>query len=137
MSLEAAQGCQVRALAKLLYAYAEAGAPMISLITGRAIGEGYAVMSNKGNGADMVYAYPTAEISPVEAEAGGIILFGEKTGAAEYREKFASPMTAAQQGIVDDIVEPANTRQVLIDALDMAANKREPKLPKKHGVMPL
>lgn len=137
VSLEAAQGCQVRALAKLLYAYAEAGAPMISLITGRAIGEGYAVMSNKGNGADMVYAYPTAEISPVEAEAGGIILFGEKTGAAEYREKFASPMTAAQQGIVDDIIEPANTRQVLIDALDMAANKREPKLPKKHGVMPL
>lgn len=137
VSLDQAQSCQVRALSKLLYAYAEAGCPMVSLITGRAIGEGYVAMSNKGIGADVVYAYPSAEISAVEAEAGGLIMYDNKNKAGAFKEQFSSPMSAAKQGIIDDIIEPSAARKALIAAIDLAANKREQKLPKKHGVMPL
>ena len=137
VSLAQAQSCQVRALAKLLYAYAEAGCPMVTLITGRAIGEGYVAMGNKGTGADVVYAFPNAEISAVEAEAGGIILYGGKDSAEQFRETFASPMAAAKQGMIDDVIQPQDARRMTIAAIDLALNKREQKLPKKHGVMPL
>lgn len=138
VSLDLAQGCQARALAKLAYAYAEAGTPMISVITGKAVGEGYAAMGTKATGADLVYAFPTAQISSLPAEAGAIILFdGKKSAAGEYVEKFASAMVAAQQGLVDDVIEPAAIRRTLAAALLMVTNKREQKLPKKHGIMPL
>lgn len=137
VSLEGAQHCQIRTFAKLVSAYAESGAPMVSVITGKAVGEGYIAMGNKNCGADIVYAYPTAEISCLEAEAGSIILFDTKAKAAEYKEKFASPLAAAQQGLVDDIIEPADTRLMLIKAIEMASNKREQKLPKKHSILPL
>ena len=110
---------------------------MVSLITGKAIGEGYAAMANKGLGADIVYAFPTAEISAVEKETGAMILFDNKSKADEFAAQFSTAEAAAKQGVVDDIIEPAETRAKLIGALDMASNKREQKLPKKHGVMPL
>jgi len=138
VSAKAARCCQLRAMARLIAAYGEAGCPMVSVITGKAIGTGYVAMGNKSCGADLVYAYPTAEISCVEAEAGAIILYdGAKSRAGEYKEQFASPMAAAKQGVVDDIIEPGATRQCIIRAIEMAANKREQKLPKKHGILPL
>ncbi len=136
--LKAAKGSLLASIAKLVGAYAEAGAPMVSVITGRAIGEGYIAMANKNCGADIVYAYPDAEISCLEAEAGSIILFGGTAAQAEeYKEKFASPLAAARQGLVDDIIDPEDTRLMLIKAIEMASNKREQKLPKKHGILPL
>ncbi len=132
------QSVFLRALAKLAYAYAEAGTPMVSLIAGKAIGEGYSVMSNKGNGADVVYALQGAEIGCLNAEAGSIILYGgSKTSADEYKENFLSPLSAARQGVVDDVIRPEDTRFLLIKAVQAALDKREGKLQKKHGVMPL
>ena len=128
----------MRALAKLVYAYSEAGCPMISVITGKAIGEGYSAMSNKGNGADLVYALAEAQIGCMEAEAGSIVLYdGTKAHAAQYAADFLSAESAARQGIVDDIIEASQVRRVLIQALLMATNKRESRLSKKHGIMPL
>lgn len=125
-------------LAKLPYAYANAGAPMISVLVGKAIGEGYALMSNKGNGADLAYALEDAEIGCMSAEGGSIILFeGNKNRAAEYKEQFLSAASAARLGVVDDIVAREDIRRVLSSALNSAVNKRESKLQKKHGVMPL
>ncbi len=135
--LPCAQDNQVRDLAQMVFAFANAGCPMVSLITGKAIGEGYAAMANKGLGADIVYAFPTAEISAVEKETGAMILFDNKSKADEFAAQFSTAEAAAKQGVVDDIIEPAETRAKLIGALDMASNKREQKLPKKHGVMPL
>lgn len=130
--------CQLGAVAKLISAYSEASTAMVSVTTGRAIGDGYVAMSNKGNGADIAFAYPCAEISCVEAEAGAIIMMdGNKSAAGEYREKFAAAKVAAQQGVIDDVIQPAETRKMVLKALDMAVNKREQKLPKKHGVLPL
>ena len=132
------QGNAIRPLAKLAYAYAEAGTPMISIIAGKAIGEGYCLMSNKANGADIVYAFEEAEIGCLSAEAGSIILFGgNKASTDEYREKFLSPLSAARQGVVDDVISKENSRQMIIKALEAAINKREGKLQKKHGIMPL
>ena len=127
----------MRAVAKLAYAYGEAGCPMISVLAGKAIGEGYSAMSNKGNGADLVYALEGAQIGCVEAEAGSIILYDTKAKAGEYAEAFLSPISAAKQGIVDDIIAPADIRAALVQALSMATNKRESRLSKKHGIMPL
>ncbi|MGI6663975.1 MAG: carboxyl transferase domain-containing protein [Christensenellaceae bacterium] len=124
--------------AKLAYAYGEAGIPMISVFAGRVIGEGYTLMSNKANGADYVYALEGAEIGAVTAEAGSIMLFGgDQRNTAEYAEMFLSPLAAAKQGVVDDIVTKEALKEVLSSALEAAINKREAKLPKKHGNMPL
>lgn len=111
---------------------------MISVFAGRVIGEGYTLMSNKANGADYVYALEGAEIGAVTAEAGSIMLFGgDQRNTAEYAEMFLSPLAAAKQGVVDDIVTKEALKEVLSSALEAAINKREAKLPKKHGNMPL
>lgn len=128
----------MRALAKLSYAYAEAGSPMVSVLTGKAIGEGYAAMSNKGNGADLVYALPQAKIGCMNAEAGSIVLFGGTTeAAADYAETYLSAESAAKQGVVDDIVAPEHIRETIVAALLTATDKREQKPNRKHGIMPL
>ena len=128
----------IRALAKLIYAYGEAGCPMISVIVGKAIGEGYSVMSNKGNGADLVYALKTAKIGCMDEKAGSIVMYdGSISQSSQYASEFLSAESAAKQGIVDDIIAPEEIRTVLIKALSMVSDKREGKLSKKHGIMPL
>jgi len=130
--------------AKLLYAFAEATVPKITLITRKAYGGAYDVMSSKHIGADVNFAYPTAEIA-VMGPGGAINIIHknklnekEKTEAVvEYREKFANPYKAASLGYIDEIINPKDTRKKIIDALDMTSNKRKSNPPKKHGNIPL
>lgn len=135
--------------AKLLYAYSEATVPKITLITRKAYGGAYDVMSSKHIGADINLAYPTAEIA-VMGPAGAIdIVFRKELAAADdpvakkdelvenYRETFANPFKAAELGYIDAIIDPVDTRPRLIDSLEMLLNKRVDSLPKKHGNIPL
>lgn len=129
--------CMLRSLAQLAYAYAEAGCPMVSILK-KAIGEGYTAFSNKQNGADLVYAYEDSQIGCLKPQAGSIILFdGAKDKTQEYEAEFLSALSAAKQGLVDDIIVPQQLRSTLIRAIEVVCNKREAKLQKKHGVMPL
>lgn len=129
--------------AKLLYAFAEATVPKITLITRKAYGGAYDVMSSKHIGADVNLAYPTAEIAVMGPEGAINILYRklsdeEKAGAVdEYREKFANPYRAASLGYIDEIILPQDTRAKIIQALDMTHNKRKSNLPRKHGNIPL
>ena len=130
--------------AKLLYAYAEATVPKITLITRKAYGGAYDVMASKHLGADVNYAYPSAEIAVMgPAGAVNIIFRNEKNDEAlskqveNYRENFANPYKAAELGYIDEIIYPKNTREKLITALDMTKTKRESNPPKKHGNIPL
>jgi len=146
---EAERKGQVRDASKLVFAYGEASVPMVTVITGKAIGNGFVSMCPKGLGADMVFAWPDAEISCLAAEtAANIIMTDEllsaddpvekrKELAGMYAEKFANPFEAAKQGAIDDIIAPVETRQRVIAGLEMAFGKRELTTPKKHGVMPL
>ena len=139
----------VKDAAKLIFAYAESSVPMVTVITGKAVGAGFVSMCPKGLGADMVYAWPDAEISCLPAETAANILMSEtlkdakdpieerKQLAGKYAEKFANPFEAAKQGAIDDIIAPAETRQRVVAGLEMAFGKRELTTPKKHGVMPL
>ena len=135
--------------AKLLYAFAEATVPKVTLITRKAYGGAYDVMSSKHIRADLNFAYPTAEIAVMGADGAVNILYRrDLKGAAdpvakkaelvaEYREKFANPYEAAARGYVDAVILPADTRAVLIDAFDSLENKRDTNPPKKHGNIPL
>lgn len=130
--------------AKLLYAYAEATVPKITLITRKAYGGAYDVMSSKHLGGDVNLAYPTAEIAVMGPEGAINILHRgklndeEKANAVEeYREKFANPYRAAALGYIDEIILPQDTRFKIIQALDMTRNKRKLNLPRKHGNIPL
>ncbi len=135
--------------AKLIFAYAEASVPMVTVITGKAVGAGFVSMCPKGLGADMVYAWPNAEISCLASEtAANIIMTDElisadnpiekrKTLGGLYAEKFANPFEAPKQGAVDDINKPTETRHRVIAGLEMAFGKRDQVLPKKHSVLPL
>ncbi len=130
--------------AKLLYAFAEATVPKITLITRKAYGGAYDVMSSKHIGADVNYAYPTAEIAVMGPEGAINIIHRNKlndeekaAAVQEYREKFANPYKAASLGYVDEIINPRDTRKKIIDALDMTQNKRKSNPPKKHGNIPL
>jgi propionyl-CoA carboxylase beta chain len=129
--------------AKLLYAFCEATVPKITLITRKAYGGAYDVMSSKHIGADVNLAYPTAEIAVMGSEGAVNILYRdaspeEKSQYLEdYREKFASPYKAAERGYIDEIIYPKNTRYKLIEALEMTQNKRASNPPKKHGNIPL
>jgi propionyl-CoA carboxylase beta chain len=130
--------------AKLLYAFAEATVPKITLITRKAYGGAYDVMSSKHIGADVNLAYPTAEIAVMGPEGAINILYrgklsdDEKADAVlDYREKFANPYRAASLGYIDEIILPQDTRSKLIQALKMTQNKRQSNLPRKHGNMPL
>ncbi|MBQ2816406.1 MAG: methylmalonyl-CoA carboxyltransferase [Clostridia bacterium] len=135
----------IQAGAKLAYAYAEATVAKISVITGKAVGGGYAVMSSKALGADITYAWPKAAISPLNSDAAVRILYGEEIKAGksfaqlteEYENGPASPFAAAETGAVDDVITPESTRAHIINAVDMLCSKREIVTPRKHGNQPL
>ncbi len=129
--------------AKLLYAFAEATVPKITLITRKAYGGAYDVMSSKHIGADINFAYPTGEIAVMGAEGAVNIMqrnLSEKErikAIEEYRDKFANPYKAAELGYIDEIIKPRETRFKLIQALGMCQSKSETVPPKKHGNIPL
>jgi propionyl-CoA carboxylase beta chain len=139
----------IRHGAKLLYAYSEATVPKLAVITRKAYGGAYDVMSSKHIRADFNFAWPTAEVAVMGPEGAVNIVFRkelEEAGdpearraelIAEYREQFANPYTAAERGYVDDVIEPRRTRPVLCDALQTALTKREPRPRRKHGNIPL
>ncbi|MBE3560702.1 MAG: acyl-CoA carboxylase subunit beta [Ktedonobacteraceae bacterium] len=139
----------IRHGAKLLYAYCEATVPKITVITRKAYGGAYDVMSSKHVRGDINYAWPTAEIAVMGAEGAVNILFKSeiekaddpeqrrKELIAEYTEKFNNPYVAAARGYIDEIIEPRHTRTKLINALEMLKNKRDSNPPKKHGNIPL
>lgn len=130
--------------AKLLYAFAEATVPKVTLITRKAYGGAYDVMSSKHIGGDVNMAYPTAEIAVMGPEGAINILYrgklsdDEKANAVlDYREKFANPYRAASLGYIDEVILPQDTRYKIIQALNMTHNKRKSNLPRKHGNIPL
>jgi propionyl-CoA carboxylase beta chain len=129
--------------AKLLYAFSEATVPKITVITRKAYGGAYDVMSSKHIGGDINYAYPTAEIAVMGPEGAINILYRNysvderKKAVDEYREKFANPYKAASLGYIDEIIHPKDTRKKIIGALEMTRNKRKSNPPKKHGNIPL
>jgi len=139
----------IRHGAKLLYAYCEATVPKISIITRKAYGGAYVVMSSKTIRGDINLAYPTAEIAVMGPDGAVNIIFRDAIQKAkdpqaererlvgEYRQKFANPFKAAELGYIDEVIMPADTRPHLIRALDMLQNKREKNPPKKHGNIPL
>jgi acetyl-CoA carboxylase carboxyltransferase component len=139
----------IRHGAKLLYAYAEATVPKLTVITRKAYGGAYDVMSSKHVRADFNVAWPTAEVAVMGPDGAVNIIFRNELAnaddpderraelIAEYRERFANPYTAAERGYVDDVIEPRRTRPVLIDALRTAITKREPTPKRKHGNIPL
>src|SRR5690242_8089116 len=139
----------IRHGAKLLYAYAEATVPKITVITRKAYGGAYDVMSSKHIRADFNFAWPTAEVAVMGPDGAVNIIFRKELEAADdpdarraeliedYRERFANPYTAAERGYVDEVIEPRRTRPVLINALETALTKQEPRPRRKHGNIPL
>jgi propionyl-CoA carboxylase beta chain len=134
----------IRHGAKLLYAFAEATVPKITVITRKAYGGAYDVMSSKHIGGDANFAYPSAEIAVMGADGAVKILhrdiLGEeqlKEAVDDYRAKFANPYKAAELGYVDEIILPSQTRSKIIQALDMTQNKHKLNPLKKHGNIPL
>jgi len=130
--------------AKLLYAFAEATVPKITVITRKAYGGAYDVMSSKHIGADVNYAYPTAEIAVMGPEGAVNIIFRDKLSeqdkskaVEEYKNTFASPYKAAALGYIDEIIYPKQTRFKIVQALEMTQNKTKSHPPKKHGNIPL
>jgi propionyl-CoA carboxylase beta chain len=131
--------------AKLMYAFSEATVPKITLITRKSYGGAYCVMASKHIGADVNFAYPTAEIAVMGSEGAVNILFRDKLRTEEdrlkkiqeYQDTFANPYKAAEMGYIDEIILPRQTRPKLIMALEMTQNKTEIRPPKKHGNIPL
>lgn len=142
-------GAIIRSGAKLLYAYCEATVPKLTVVTRKAYGGAYDVMSSKHIRGDVNFAWPTAEIAVMGPEGAVNIIFRKELARAEdpqkrreelvkeYRQKFANPYIAAERGYIDDVIEPHETRPRLINALEMLANKRDTNPPKKHGCIPL
>ena len=139
----------IRHGAKLLYAFAEATVPRMTVITKKAYGGAYLVMNSKHLRADVSFAWPTAEIAVMGAEGAVNVVFRKEIEKAadpegkrqelirEYREKFSTPYAAAERGFIDDVIEPAETRPRLIKALRMLSTKRETIPARKHGNIPL
>jgi propionyl-CoA carboxylase beta chain len=139
----------IRHGAKLLYAFAEATVPKLTVITRKAYGGAYCVMSSKHIRTDVNYAWPTAEIAVMGAEGAVNILYKRELDTAkdvaatraakvtEYREKFANPYVAAERGFIDEVIQPRQTRAKLITALSALETKRDRNPPKKHGNIPL
>ena len=135
--------------AKLLFAFAEATVPKLTVITRKAYGGAYCVMASKHIRTDINFAYPTAEIAVMGPEGAVNIIYRRELAAAndvdkvreerveEFREKFANPYIAAERGFIDEIIEPKNTRKKLVTALRMLDTKRDTTPPKKHGNIPL
>jgi len=140
----------IRHGAKLLYAYCEATVPRIQIITRKGYGGAYVVMNSKSIGADLAYAWPSAEIAVMGAQGAVNIIFRKEIAEAgdkgaerttelieEYTERFANPYNAAERGYVDDVIEPRETRRVLVRALEMLRTKKEQLPQRKHGNVPL
>ncbi len=139
----------IRHGAKLLYAYAEATVPKVTVITRKAYGGGYIVMSSKHLRGDMNLSYPSGEIAVMGPEGAINIIFREELEKAEdqakareelvthYRQTFANPFKVAELGYVDAVIYPEETRPTLIRSLEMLKNKRDHNPPKKHGNIPL
>jgi len=137
----------IRHGAKLLYAFAEATVPKITVITRKAYGGAYCVMASKHIRTDINFAYPTAEIAVMGAEGAVGVLYRReiaehdeayrRSKVAELEEKFANPYVAAERGFVDEVIEPKCTRPKLIRALSLLQNKRDSNPPRKHGNIPL
>lgn len=139
----------IRHGAKLLYAFSEATVPKIDVIIRKAYGGAYIAMNSKHLGADVVFAWPSAEIAVMGPDGAANIIFRKEIAAAEdpvavrdqkieeYRSKFSNPYIAAARGYVDDVIDPSTTRSRLINALEMLAGKRENRPAKKHGNIPL
>jgi len=135
--------------AKLLYAYCEATVPKLTVITRKAYGGAYCVMSSKQIRGDINLAYPTAEIAVMGPDGAVSILYRREMDRAadpaalkdektrEYREKFANPYAAAERGYIDEVIEPRDTRRKLIQALEVLHTKRDANPPRKHGNIPL
>jgi methylmalonyl-CoA carboxyltransferase large subunit len=147
--VEQERGGIIRHGAKLLFAYSAATVPKITVVLRKAYGGAYIAMCCKDLGADRVVAWPTAEIAVMGAEGAAEIVFRREIDAAEnkaarrqelvneYREAFSNPFVAAGRRLVDDIIDPADTRKVLVDALESLHAKREMRPVKKHGLIPL
>ena len=139
----------IRHGAKLLYAYAEATVPKVTVITRKAYGGAYCVMASKHIRTDVNFAWPSAEIAVMGPEGAVNILYRRELESAddpaalraekvaEFREKFANPFVAASRGFVDEVIQPRHTRAKLIDALARLSTKRDRNPPKKHGNIPL
>jgi acetyl-CoA carboxylase carboxyltransferase component len=139
----------IRAGAKLLYAYCECTVPKLTVITRKAYGGAYDVMSSKHIRGDLNLAWPTAEIAVMGPEGAVSIIFRQEIADAvdpvarkaelveDYRRKFATPYVAASRGFIDDIIEPRDTRARLINALEAFQNKRDSNPARKHGNIPL
>ena len=139
----------IRHGAKLLYAFAEATVPKVTVITRKAYGGAYCVMASKHIRTDLNYAWPTAEIAVMGPEGAVNVLYKRELEAAsdpdtlraqkaaEFREKFANPYTAAARGYLDAVIQPRRTRQTLVTAFASLASKRDKNPPKKHGNIPL
>lgn len=139
----------IRHGAKMLYAFSEATVPKINVIVRKAYGGAYIAMNSKHIGADIVFAWPSAEIAVMGPDGAANIIFRKDIAASddpinerknkinEYTEKFANPYVAASRGYVDDVIEPDSTRPRIISALEMLMSKREQRPGKKHGNIPL
>ena len=139
----------IRHGAKLLYAYCEATVPRIQIITRKAYGGAYVVMNSKSIGADLAFAWPTAELAVMGPQGAVEIVYRRELQQAadpvarraelvqEYTDKYANPYAAAERGYIDDVIDPAETRQKLVAGLRMLATKREELPRRKHGNVPL
>jgi acetyl-CoA carboxylase carboxyltransferase component len=139
----------IRHGAKLLYAFCEATVPRIQVITRKAYGGAYVVMNSKSIGADLAFAWPTAELAVMGSQGAVEIVYRRELADAadpvarreelidEYAERYANPYLAAERGYVDDVIDPADTRRLLAQSLDMLCTKREDLPKRKHGNMPL
>ena len=139
----------IRHGAKLLYAFCEATVPRIQIITRKAYGGAYVVMNSKSIGADLAYAWPTAELAVMGPQGAVEIVYKRELQQAadpvarraelvtEYTEKYANPYAAAERGYVDDVIDPADTRRMVVAGLRMLRTKREELPRRKHGNMPL
>jgi acetyl-CoA carboxylase carboxyltransferase component len=139
----------IRHGAKLLYAYCESTVPRIQIITRKAYGGAYVVMNSKSIGADLAFAWPSAELAVMGPNGAVEIVYRRELAEAddpvarraelvdEYTERYANPYIAAERGYVDDVINPADTRKVLARSLEMLATKHEELPRRKHGNVPL
>jgi methylmalonyl-CoA decarboxylase subunit alpha len=139
----------IRNGARMIYAYSEATVPKLMVILRKSYGGAYCVMSSKGLRGDLLYAWPNAEIAVMGAEGAVNILFRRDVDAAEdpeehrkelvddYETKFNNPYVAAARGLIDDVIQPRDTRRILIRSLELMLSKRERHVPRKHGISPM
>jgi propionyl-CoA carboxylase beta chain len=139
----------IRHGAKLLYAFCEATVPRICVITRKAYGGAYVVMNSKSIGADLAFAWPTAEIAVMGASGAVEIVHRRdlansdnpdvlrKELTEEYEERYSNPYLAAERGFIDDVIDPAETRRIIAKSLDILRGKREELPKRKHGNVPL